>query len=75
MKTILVEISDQEEEDTINNEVETIDPTSGTDTHKTDDKLIISDSGKDYDDLVTDQCNLNDCIEENDDKRKKKSYY
>ena len=48
MKSIEVEISDQEKEDTIKHEVKTIEPTSGTDTHKTEDELIISVSGKDY---------------------------
>ena len=39
MKSIEVEISPQEEEDAINHEVKTIEPISGTDTHKTEDEL------------------------------------
>ena len=63
-KTIEVETTDQEKQDTINDEVKTIYPTSGTDTHKNDNELIISPSSKNYDDLVKGQWTLNDNIEE-----------
>ena len=48
-------MSDQEDDDTINDEVRTIELTIGTDTHKTDDELIIRAGGKEYDNLIKDQ--------------------
>ena len=69
IKTKGLEMSDQEDDDTINDEVGTIKPTSGTDTHKADDELMISDGWKEYDDLIKDQF-LND-IDNKEDKTMK----
>ena len=52
-------MSDQEDDDTINDVVRTIEPTSGTDTHKTDDKLILRAGGKEFDNFIKDQWTLN----------------
>ena len=45
-------MSDQEDDDNTNDEVKTIEPTSGTDTQKTDDELIITAGGKEYYELI-----------------------
>ena len=47
-------------DDTINDEVRRIEPTSGTDTHKSDDELIIRGGGNKYDDLINDHLGRRD---------------
>ena len=61
-------MSDQENEDNDTNEVKIAEPTSGTETQKTDDKLIITAGGSEYDDLLKEQWNLDDIAD--DDKRR-----
>jgi hypothetical protein len=49
----------QEDDDTINDDVRTVEPSIGTGTQKTDDELIIKAGGKEYDNLIKDQWTLN----------------
>ena len=53
-------MSDQGDDDNNNDEVKTIEPTIGTYIQKTDDELIITAGGKEYDHLIKDQWNLDD---------------
>ena len=60
MKIIELDMLDYEDDDTINDEVRRIEPTSGTDTHKSDDELIIRGGGNKYDDLINDHLGRRD---------------
>ena len=58
--TIEVEMTEHEEEDEDNDKVKIINPTSSTETQKTDDEMIITTGGKQYDEFFNDQWNLSD---------------